>query len=188
MNERVELSAGAVDEARRCQVWRRSHLALRLGVSKIRAQLDARRWQAPLPLVLVTHNGPLTEQQRMWSVLMAAPPGTMLHGLSGLAYDGLRGLRPDAMTFVMPAGSVNARHGQLALPNDWNVSLRWSTELSPADANSLAIPPRTRRARSVVDAASERVAERRARVIVLAAVQQGLVRTPALWDALSRRG
>ena len=43
-------------------------------------------------------------------------------------------------------------------------------------------------ARSIVDAASERVAPRRARVLVLAAVQQRLTTPPSLWDALSRRG
>lgn len=74
------------------------------------------------------------------------------------------------------------------LPDEWNVVMRWSTKLGPEDVRSGVMPPRTRLPRSIVDAASERVSVRRSRVIVLAAVQQRLTRTPDLWDALSRRG
>lgn len=178
----------AVREAARAGVCTRRLARAQFGDSFVRAQLAARRWQAPLRTVVVTHNGPLTDQQRMWVALLAAPPAAMLHGLSGAVHDGLRGLDPDGLTIVIPGHSRNPANAQLNVPSEWNVSLRWSTRLQPDDVNDQAVPPRTRLPRSIVDAASERVPERRSRVIVLAAVQQRLVRTPALWDALSRRG
>jgi hypothetical protein len=154
----------------------------------LRAQLSARRWQAPFAQAVVLHNGPLTREQRMWSALMAAPPGAVLHGLSALEHDGFRGFPPETLAIVVPRGSANPRRHQLAAPPSWNMSIRWSRRLGLEDVNASAIPPRTRLARSVVDAASERVPANRARVIVLAAVQQRLVKPPMLWDALSRRG
>ena len=181
-------SPPAVLAARRAQVWRRQDLCLRYGEARVRAQLDARRWQAPLSQVLVLHNGPLTVDQRMWVTLTGGPPGILLHGLSGLVFDGLRGLSPDRLTVVIPGPSTIPRKGRLATPRDWDVAVRWSTKLGADDVNPLVVPPRTRAARSVVDAASERIPVRRARVIVLAAVQQRLVITHQLWDALSRRG
>jgi len=178
----------AVLAARRCRVWRRHDLCLRYGEAYVQAQVDARRWQAALPHVVVLHNGPLTDDQRLWAVLTSGPPGTLLHGLSGLTFDGLRGLSPDRLTVVIPGASARRGSRQLATPPGWDVAVRWSTKLGPEDVNPLVLPPRTRVARSVVDAASERVSVRRARVIVLAAAQQQLVRPRQLWDALTRRG
>ncbi|MBA3233275.1 MAG: hypothetical protein H0T17_04925 [Propionibacteriales bacterium] len=174
--------------AREAGVWSRRDACLLFGEPRVRAQLAGRRWQAPLPSVLVTHNGSLTDEQRMWVVLLGAPPGVRLHGLSAAVHDGLRGLEPDGLTIVMPGASRNPARAQLEVPVEWEVRLRWSTMLGPDDVNNDALPPRTRFPRSIVDAASERVPERRSRVIVLAAVQQRRARPAALWDALSRRG
>lgn len=161
--------------ARRCRVWRRHDLCLRYGEAYVQAQVDARRWQAALPHVVVQHNGPLSGDQRLGAVLTSGPPGTLLHGLSGLTFDGLRGLSPDRLTVVIAGSSAGRGSRQLATPPGWDVALRWSTKLGPEDVNPLVLPPRTRVARSVVDAASERVPVRRARVIVLASAQQQLV-------------
>lgn len=175
-------AAAAVD------VWTR-HDAVRVhGVGHVRGQLLASRWTAPLPNVVVTHNGPLSDQQRMWVALLGAPPGALLHGLSAAVWDGLRGLTPDGLSLVIPGSSRNPAQAQLELPNDWEVKVRWSRMLGSEDVHAHAVPPRTRMPRSIVDAASEKVSPLRSRVIVLAAVQQRLVTTVALWDALSRRG
>jgi len=174
--------------ARREGVWVRQDACSRYGVGRVRAELSARRWQAPVSTVVVTHNGPLTEEQRMWVVLLAAPRGTVLFGLSAAAHDGLRGFEPDSLSVVIPGSSYDPRNGQLDVPDDWNVRVRWSTKLGPEDVNPVALPPRTRLPRSVVDEASERIPERRSRALVLAAVQQRRARTAALWNALSRRG
>jgi hypothetical protein len=157
------------------------------GDGHVRAQLDARRWQQPVARVLVDHNGPLAPEQQMWVVLLAAPEGAMLHGLTAATHSGLKGFEPDDLAIVIPGSSRNPKPVRLRqLPIEWNVALRWSTKLGPEDVAAEAIPPRTRLPRSI--AASERVAERRSRVIVLAAVQQQLTRPSDLWDALSRRG
>jgi hypothetical protein len=149
------------------------------GRSHVMAQLEARRWQRPAPRVVVLHNGPLTDQQRMWVALLAAPPGSALGGLTAAGLDGLQGFA-DAVTVVI--GNA-ARRPQL----DW-VKVWRSTQLSNADVHPLREPRRTRLARSVVDAASDAVAPSRARAIVLAACQQRLVTAAHLSDALSRRG
>ncbi len=180
--------SSAAGAARQVGVLTLQAAALTHGRSHVSAQLGARRWQAPTARVVVMHNGPLTQDQQMWVALMSAPPGTLLHGLSGAQHDGLRGITPHQLTLVVPGSSRNClgRFGELA--DDWGVSLRWSTKLGPEDVNPLSVPPRTRLPRSLIDGASERVPKRRARVIVLAAVQQRLLRTPTLWEALSRRG
>lgn len=160
----------------------------RYGVGRVRAQLAAHRWQAPSPHIVVLHNGPVTDEQRMWVALLAAPRGAMLHGLSAAVASGLEGFTVDHLTLVIPGRSRNPSAGRLCLPPSWDVEVRWSVVLGPDDVNPLAVPPRTRPARSIVDAASERGPERRVRALVLAAVQQRLVSSRSLWDALSRRG
>ncbi len=178
----------AVRAAREVGVLSRQSASTAYGEAHLRAQLAGRRWQAPSPMVVVQHNGPLTSDQRMWVALLSAPPGALLHGLSAATRDGLSGFSPDGLTLVVPGSSRNPTHRQLNLPAEWNVNVRWSTKLGPEDVNWAAVPPRTRFARSILDAASEKVPERRARVIVLAAVQQRLTRPAALWEGLSRRG
>jgi hypothetical protein len=155
--------------------------------SYVEAQVRARRWQSPVANVVVMHNGPLTQSQQMWVSILAAPPGTVVGGLSAAVIDGLTGFTPDALTLVAPGSSRN-HASRILRACSWPTALRWSTRLGPEDVNRASMPPRTRLPRSVIDAASERVAPRRSRVLVLAAVQQQLSSTPALWDALSRRG
>lgn len=169
-------------------VMTRQTAALAYGRSRVSVQLSARRWQAPTPGVIVTHNGPLTRDQLIWVALLSGPTGTLLHGLSGAQYDGLRGFDPDRLTLVVPGSSRNCAARLSVLAQKHGVGIRWSTKLGEQDVNPHSTPPRARLARSLVDAASERVSKRRARVILLAGVQQRLVRTPALADALSRRG
>lgn len=175
-------------EALRVGVVRHKDACLAAGPSEVRRELRTRRWQSPAAGVIVTHNGPLTEDQRMWAALTAAPPRSVLGGLTAARHDGFKGLTADKLTIVTPEHCQGPPHSIGALPADWNVSWRWSRELSAADVNGCAVPPRTRLARSLVDEASERVAPKRSRVIILAGAQQRLLATGALWDALSRRG
>jgi hypothetical protein len=133
----------------------------------------------------VTHNGQLTLEQRLWVVLLAAPRGAVLGGLTAAALDGFQGFPPADITVVLPASSYRPR---IELPEASAVQVRWSRMLSEDDVNLSVTPPRTRRARSIVNAASERVPERRARVLVLAAVQQGFVRPSDLSGVVARLG
>jgi hypothetical protein len=157
------------------------------GRGHVDAQVVARRWQCPVESVVVLHNGPLTNEQQMCVSLLAAPIGTVVGALSAALCDGMHGFRPDSLTLVAPGSARNHRRSACDAV-DWPVSLKWSTMLGPEDVMSQASPPRTRLPRSILDAASERVSKARARVLVLAAVQQRLTQPPAMWDALSRRG
>lgn len=174
--------------AARIGVAKRVRLVADLGDGRVRAQLAARRWQRPCADVIVMHNGPLTDEQRTIVCLLAAPPGSALFGLSAALHDGLKGFRPDRLSIVVPASSRNPTSYALPVPADWGVTLHWSTQMAERDVAYASSPRRTRMPRSIVDAASERVAVRRSRVIVLSAVQQRRVTTAALWEALSRRG
>jgi hypothetical protein len=155
--------------------------------SYVDAQVRARRSQTPVAPVVVMHNGPLTEIQQTWVALLAAPPGTVVGGLSAAVLDGMRGLTPDALTLVAPGSSRN-HTTRILRACSWPIQVRWSTILGTDDVDRAAMPPHTRLPRSIIDAGSERVARKRARVLVLAAVQQRLTTVPALWDSLSRRG
>ncbi len=152
------------------------------GRGLVRAQLAARRWQAPVRGVVVLHNGPLTDAQSDRVALFGCGPGAALGGLTALSYDGLDGFAVDERHVVVPEGS---RRKHLL-----GVRPHWSRELSDADVHPVRLPRRTRPQRSIVDAASWCAwsQERHARAIVIAAVQQRLVRTRDLRDALSRRG
>jgi hypothetical protein len=114
--------------------------------------------------------------------LAQCPPGAALGGITALAYDGFTGLGTDETLVVLPEGANR--------PSLSEVTYHWSTELTDADVHPLRSPRRTRPQRSLVDAASwsSWSAERRARAIILAGVQQRLVRPRDLRDALSRRG
>lgn len=139
-------------------------------------------WASPATGVFVTHNGPLTPAQRDWVALLAAPPGSVLGGLSALAHD-------DFDVFRRPTDRPVVVAGPGASPNRYDdIDLHWSKYLDSRDVHPLRTPPRTRLARSVIDAASWEDDERRARAIVLAAAQRGIVATRILREALTRRG
>jgi hypothetical protein len=162
-------------------VMRLSYACRLLGRGAVRSLLDSGRWQRPLPAVVVTHNGPLSDDQRLRAALLSMPPGSVLGGLTAAERGGLVGFPDDALTLVVPGSSRR--------PHPWpDVRLHWSTELSTRDVHPVLHPPCTRMGRSLVDASSERISLSRARAILLAGCQQGLVIPSHLGDALSRRG
>lgn len=138
------------------------------------------RWARPARGVFVNHTGPLTPEQRDWVALLAAPPGSVLGGLSALAHDGLLAFRPPRPTVVAPMGATPVAYEDL--------DLHWSVYLDERDVHPIRTPRRTRPARSVIDAASWERQEKRAREIVLSAAQKGVVAPRTLREALVRRG
>jgi hypothetical protein len=146
------------------------------------AQLAARRWQRPATRVVVMHNGPLTPLQHRWVAVLAGPPGTVLGGLTAAADDGLQGFEPTEVSIVIPNSARMP-----SPPSD--VRVMRSIELTARDVHPICVPPRTRMARSLVDAASDKASPpQRSRAVLIAGCQQGLSRPSALFDALSRRG
>lgn len=161
-------------------LWRTGAIVDAFGVGQVRAQVAARRWRRPVRGVVVTHNGPLTPEQRREAALCRSSPGAVLGGLTALEVDGFNGFEEERVQVVLPMGARR--------PADPWITPHWSSMLADVDVHPTREPRRTRTARSVVDAASWQRAPHRARAIVLAGVQQQLVNMSQLRQALSRRG
>jgi hypothetical protein len=125
------------------------------------------------------HNGPLTREQEDVAALVAAAPSSALAGATALAYDGLEGFTAARRHIVLPAGSRR--------PDSDDV-IHWSEYLDDRDVHPLREPRRTRPARSLVDLASWCGNDRYARAAIIAGVQQGLINTRQIREALTRRG
>jgi hypothetical protein len=159
---RTVVSAGTIgDNHAQCMhlavgpdVVRRQHGVLRtrqaLAIwsrATIRAQLAAQRWQQPARGVVIAHNGPITDLQRVWVALLACAPGSALGGLTALTQDGLEGfVLPSKPQVILPEGATRPRYG--------DVAPHWSTRLDDRDVHPTKTPRRTRSQRSIVDEAS----------------------------------
>ncbi|MFL6090420.1 MAG: hypothetical protein ACJ71Z_09795 [Aeromicrobium sp.] len=150
------------------------------GARHVRHKIDSGRWQRAARGVVVTHSGQLNEDERDAVALAASPPGAALAGLTALRLDGFDGPRSTTRFVVMPPG---CRAQQVA-----GVATHWSVELSELDVHPSRSPRRTRPARSAVDAASWGGSARRARWVIVAAVQQGMATPEQIRDSLTRRG
>lgn len=151
-----------------------------LGHSRVLSMIRLGLGQRPCRGIYVTHNGPITLDQRELIALKASAPGAALAGLSALRHDGFTGFDAELPTVVQPIGSTNPPYEQL-IPH-------WSKWLDDRDVHPLRRPRRTRPQRSLIDAASWASSDQHARVIIIAGVQQGLVNTRMLREALQRRG
>ncbi len=101
--------------------------------------MSSKQWANPAIGVFVNHNGPLTDEQRDWVALLAAPPGSVLGGLSALRHDGFTAFNP--VTPIVVAKRSASKIGYK------DVILHWSKFLDERDVHPLRLPPRTRPAR-----------------------------------------
>lgn len=147
----------------------------------MRSHLRAGRWQRAHRGILVTHNGELTEQQRLWVASLAAGGGqpALLGGLTALRAHGLRGFEAPNICIVLPRS-----HDHRTAPK--GVAIHQTTTLTKRDILLASRPPRTRPARSLVDAVGWARSEREGRAIIATCFQQRLVRLDDVVDALSR--
>lgn len=152
----------------------------RFGRAKTLVNIDRGLWQRPVRGVVVTHNGPIDTSAAQRVLLAASQAGAALGGLTALAHDGFDGFPQATPQLVLPMGARR--------PVVKDVEPHWSEFLDDRDVHPLRTPRRTRVERSVIDAASWTANRRRARAIVIAAVQQGLTNTRNLREALTRRG
>lgn len=165
---------------RRRGVFRPADVEPWLSCTDIRREVAEGRWTRPHHSVYLAHNAKLTDEQARWVCLLSAPPGSALGGLTAAGLDGFTGFAVTQNQLVIPPGFAKPRRTGLASYD--------STQPSTADVHPLREPRRTRLPRGLVDAASWSESERRARAIVLAGMQQRVVRPSDLRDALSRRG
>jgi uncharacterized protein DUF559 len=146
----------------------------------LRWRLSSGRWQRPCHGVVVAHSGPLTDDQCLWAALLSAGHNAVLAGLTAARLDGFKGFAGEQgvrqpIFLLLPAGQ-KVKVNPPGIP----IVAHYSTALGPADVHPLREPPRTRIARSIIDAASWMATDRGAQAVLAAGVQQRLVRVQDL--------
>jgi very-short-patch-repair endonuclease len=169
--EMCTLQAGVLTFAAAC---------LSMGEAAVRWRLSSGRWRRVCHGVIVTHCGPLSEEQRLWAAVLAAGDGAVLAGLTAARLDGLSGFDERRIHMLIPA----SRQVRKALRD---VAVHRSVLLGGGDVHPVRLPPRTRLARSLVDAASWSATDRLARAVLAAGVQQRLVRAADLSHVVEHR-
>jgi hypothetical protein len=147
--------------------------------SAIRHQLFQWIWRREHRNVLIAHNGPLTDRQRLWVAKLAAGEGSVLGGRSALAVLGLKGFASAWVDVLVGPGHQHSRP-----PN--GVRVHRTVHLPPDDVHSRERPPCTKAARSVVDAASWARSDREAMTVVAMSFQQRLVGLDEVREVLHR--
>lgn len=178
--------------ARQDGVLSRDQLAHQ-GVSRahIAQRVRTGRWQVLGPRVVVLATGALTVAQQMWAAVLHAGPGSVLADLTAAELGGLRGFE-DSTRYVLVPHGFNARN--LVVPSiGLDVRVRQSRRLAESLVQPAREPRRLQLAEAVVDAASRAAWPDRTRLLVIASVQQRLLRpddvrrTVAMRPKLARR-
>lgn len=151
-----------------------------LSRDQVRRELIRGRWSSPHRGIYVTHNGKLSPPQEQWVDLLSGPSGSALGGLTAASLDGLANFAVPETHLVIPGGYRKPRRDRLVV--------HYSNHLGPQDVHPVKLPQRTRLPRSLADAATWGTSNRLARAIILAGVQQRLVRPADLRAALASRG
>jgi hypothetical protein len=154
-----------------------------LSRSKIDAQLDARRWLAYGPRVVVMHNGPLTQDQQRWAAVLNAGRGAALAGLTAAEVGGLTGWSDEAVHVLVRRGSTPPELPGVVVRKHESRRYSPTRDLAPN-----RFPPRVRLERAVVDAAAWTRPPRLACGLVVAAAQQRLTTATRLRNELSDAG
>jgi Protein of unknown function (DUF559) len=152
-----------------------------LGRPHVRWKISTGQWQRPCRGVIVTFSGPLGRAHQEWAALLAAGAGAVLAGLSAARLDGLAGFDTGRIYLLAPA----SRQVRVQLPP--GVVVHRTVALAPGAVHPLRLPPRTRLARSIVDAAAWMGSDDGARAVLAAAVQQRLTRVSDLQAVLEQR-
>jgi very-short-patch-repair endonuclease len=153
----------------------------------LRWRVRSGHWQQLCRGIVVAQSGPLTEIQTLMIAALWAGPGGALAGLTAAALDGFRGFADGGRSagrpiHVLIPASCPARRARPSLP----VVVHYSRLLGPDDVHPLRMPPRTRTARSLVDAAAWMATDRGAQAVLAAGVQQRLVRVEDLAAVVAR--
>ena len=153
----------------------------------LRWRVSSGRWQQPCGGIVVAQSGPLTEFQALRIAVLWAGPGGALAGLTAASLDGLQGFTDrgpfaERPIHVLVPVSSPPRRTRPSLP----LVVHYSRLLSADDIHPLRRPPRTRMARSLVDAAAWMATDRGAQAVLAAGVQQRLVRIADLTAIVAR--
>lgn len=113
----------------------------------IRSQVQARRWRELNERVIVSHNGPLTWQQRVWAAHLSAQSPAAICGLTGMQIWRIHGFETDQVHVLVVRGA------KVMAVEDVDVVVHESRRFSGADVVRGPLAPVTPLARCVVDAA-----------------------------------
>jgi hypothetical protein len=130
---------------------------------------------------VITFSGPISREHEEWVAVVAGGQGAVLAGLAAARLDGLTGFTDRKIHLLVPGSRRVVRD----MPAD--AVVHRSGVLGPSQVHPLRLPPRTRPARSLVDAAAWMGTENGARAVLAAGVQQRLVRVEDLRQVLERR-
>ncbi|MEO5709746.1 MAG: DUF559 domain-containing protein [Nocardioidaceae bacterium] len=149
---------------------------------EIRAQVDALRWRRYGDRTVVAHNHVPTRRQLMWVAVLDPTGCVSLGGLTSLETAGFRffGVEKDLVHLVVQRGAKTWAHPQ--------VKVHESRRLDPRDLDPDSILPRTRLARSALDAAAWQPFPRYACALLAAVVQQRLCSPQDLEQAMRAVG
>jgi len=149
----------------------------------LRWRITSGRWQQPCKGLIVAQSGSLTESQQLWVAALWAGPGSALAGLTAARLGGLKGFEDeDEPIFVIRPSGRTVRENKPPL----RIVVHCSRFLEEADIHPTLRPPRTRIARSLIDAAAWRRTDRGAQAILAAGIQQGLTIPGQLGAVLDR--
>lgn len=156
------------------QVVSRDQLAL-LGADRhaIAHRVATRRWTAIGRRVVLLGTGELTFRQRLWVAVLHSGPESALAGLSAAEAGGLRGFSSATVHTVVPHGadSTGVVDGSAGV----TVRVTQSRRLSADLVHPARTPRRLLLQHAVVGSASEQSSQSRARLLVIATVQQRLL-------------
>lgn len=184
---------GMLDEARLAElsgeqdrVVSRDQLAF-LGADRhvVAHRVASGRWTAVGPRVVLLCTGTPTFRQRLWVATLHSGPRSALAGLTAAEADGLHGFATSALHTVVPHGSDAA---DLVDPTvGVTVRVHQSRRLADRLVHPVRVPRRLLLPEALVDSASGALSDDRARLLLIAAVQQRLLRAADLRDVVSRR-
>src|SRR2546430_10180065 len=92
-------------EAQDSVVRREQLRAAGLTPDAVRAQVEARRWQAVGPVVVALHNGPLAPNQQCWAAVLHCGRHAALAGRTAAARGGLVGWEATQIHVVVRRGA-----------------------------------------------------------------------------------
>lgn len=149
----------------------------------VRGHVKQGRWRRLCRGVLLIENGQLNHEQQLWVAALVAGPGAHLAGWTAATEGGVRGLRTEPITVIVPVG--RCRSVRLPrLPDDMVAVQIHRTTILPPSHRRPAGPPRTIVARAAVDGAAWAAHDNEARELIVRAWQQGRVTVWQLREAV----
>jgi very-short-patch-repair endonuclease len=180
-----DVVASAGDRALACVILAQEGVVSRgqalrvLSPEAIRHRVASGRWRRAHTGIYLTFTGPSSRAQRHWIAVLAGGRSALLAGASALELSGLRGYQTPTIHLLLPATRTVTRP-------PIGVLIHRTRYLPPEDIARANQPPRTTRARSLIDAAQWAATEDDACAIVAAAYQQRIVNHQFVMAALDR--